>query len=106
MEIIGLNIVDQWMWDGFTPISMIGTLVMLAVVLFYLIMYKLMNPEPFRLPESDNLDFSQYTLSIEETYTKEKKVSFFTKVVLVVMSIILIYTPLEKLLIPEPFYFF
>lgn len=90
-----------------TPeMSVLNILMIFGALGFLLLISKILRNKPIQFPLVNEFMLEQYTLGIEETYTKTKKLSFVAKLIVFTMCLILIFTPLEELLSPMGRYFY
>ena len=104
MSLFSLNIIGHY-WYRYEEISVIGTLAMLSVLVFFLIIHKVVSNKPLRYPNHENVELEQYTFAFNDTNVKVKRVSGFTKSVLFCLSAIIICTPLDKLMRTDIYYY-
>ncbi|MEM5563929.1 hypothetical protein WNY78_02380 [Psychroserpens sp. AS72] len=83
---------------AYSGISIYSVFIFLGVIAFFLLINKIFNKQPLKLPENDNLELEQYTLGFEDTYVNVKKRSLSTKVTVYLLTALLIITPLSELL--------
>ena len=104
MSFFIVNIFDQGLWNNYEPMSLQGVLIMLGVIGFFLISYKIMNKRPSKKSIDIELNLEPYTLGFDNYEIASKKVSLLSKIGVFIISLFLVLIPLEDLIYANTIY--
>ena len=94
---MSLNIVDL-PYYGYPEITVLGVLAMVSVLCFLCLLSKLFRKDPIEIPVKEFENFDYDVFPPQGPNLNCRKVNVTTKIMVSILSGILIYTPLEKLL--------
>lgn len=97
MNFFALDAFGHGSWT-YGAISIYDVLALLGVIMFYLIIYKIVNKKPLKFPMNTPVDLEQYTLGFEETHINVKKRSLPMRITVYIISGLIILTPFSELL--------
>lgn len=104
MNVIANNIIGPWGWNPYEYISIKYAIMLLCVVVFYLILYKLISKQPLKFPLQKDVALNHYSLAFEEVHYNTKKVPARIRFIACLMTVLLIITPMNELMANQNFY--